>query len=73
MGDAAAFSVMIGVGETYFAAFALALGTGETIAGLVATLPMRGRAEHTRALLARATGTGVAARSAAPASQAATG
>src|SRR5436190_22995148 len=40
MGDAAAFSVMIGVGETYFAAFALALGTGETIAGLVATLPM---------------------------------
>jgi MFS family permease len=40
MGDAAANSVMIGVGETYFAAFALALGTGETIAGLVATLPM---------------------------------
>src|SRR5436309_710681 len=40
IGDAAAFSVMIGVGETYFGAFALALGTGETIAGLVATLPM---------------------------------
>src|SRR5437879_1538537 len=40
MGDAAACSVMIGVGETYFGAFALALGTGETIAGLVATLPM---------------------------------
>src|SRR5438552_10236407 len=40
IGDAAAFSVMIGLGETYFAAFALALGTGETFAGLVATLPM---------------------------------
>ena len=39
-GDAAAFSVMVGIGETYFAAFALALGTGETFAGLVATLPM---------------------------------
>ena len=35
-----AYSVMVGIGETYFAAFALALGTGETIAGLVATLPM---------------------------------
>jgi len=40
MGDAASFSVMVGVGETYFAAFALALGTGETIAGLIAILPM---------------------------------
>src|SRR5262245_20224751 len=40
IGDAAAYSVMVGIGETYFAAFALALGTGETIAGLVATLPM---------------------------------
>src|SRR5213076_3316386 len=40
IGDAAAFSVMVGIGETYFAAFALALGTGETLAGLVATLPM---------------------------------
>jgi MFS family permease len=40
IGDAAAFSVMVGIGETYFAAFALALGTGETFAGLVATLPM---------------------------------
>jgi MFS family permease len=40
IGDAAAFSVMVGIGETYFAAFALALGTGETIAGLIATLPM---------------------------------
>src|SRR5215510_3075952 len=40
IGDAAAYSVMVGIGETYFAAFALALGTGETFAGLVATLPM---------------------------------
>src|SRR4249920_195901 len=40
IGDAAGVSVMIGLGETYFAAFALALGTGETFAGLVATLPM---------------------------------
>lgn len=40
IGDAAAYSVMVGIGETYFAAFALALGTGETVAGLVATLPM---------------------------------
>jgi MFS family permease len=40
VGDAAAYSMMVGVGETYFAAFALALGTGQTFAGLVATLPM---------------------------------
>src|SRR5262245_39754045 len=40
IGDAAAYSVMVGIGETYFAAFALALGSGETVAGLIATLPM---------------------------------
>ena len=40
VGDAASYSVMVGIGETYFAAFALALGTGETFAGLIATLPM---------------------------------
>lgn len=40
VGDAAGYSVMVGIGETYFAPFALALGTGETFAGLVATLPM---------------------------------
>jgi MFS family permease len=40
IGDAAGVSMMIGLGETYFAAFALALGTGETFAGLVATVPM---------------------------------
>src|SRR6187431_394534 len=40
IGDAAAYSVMVGIGETYFAAFALAIGAGETFAGLIATLPM---------------------------------
>ena len=40
MGDASAYSVMVGLGETYFAAFALALGTGKTFAGLIATMPM---------------------------------
>ena len=40
VGDAASYSVMVGIGETYLAAFALALGTGETFAGLIATLPM---------------------------------
>jgi len=40
IGDAAGYSVMVGIGETYFAAFALAIGTGETFAGLIATVPM---------------------------------
>src|SRR5512145_2075504 len=40
IGDAASYSVMVGIGETYLAAFALALGTGEIFAGLIATLPM---------------------------------
>lgn len=40
IGDAASYSVMVGIGETYFAAFALAIGAGETFAGLIATLPM---------------------------------
>jgi MFS family permease len=40
VGDAAAYSVMVGIGETYLPAFALALGTGETFAGLIATVPM---------------------------------
>jgi MFS family permease len=38
--DGVAFSVMVGVGETYVPAFALAAGLGEVTAGLVATLPM---------------------------------
>ena len=40
IGDAASYSVMVGIGETYLPAFALALGTGETFAGLIATMPM---------------------------------
>jgi MFS family permease len=40
MGDAGAYSVMVGIGETYFAAFALAIGTGRTFAGIIATMPM---------------------------------
>lgn len=38
-GDAAGYSLMVGLGETYFSAFALAIGTGQTFAGLLATLP----------------------------------
>jgi MFS family permease len=38
--DAMAFSVMIGCGETYFAAFALALGLGPVAAGMVAAVPV---------------------------------
>src|SRR5688572_1709681 len=33
-GDAASYSLMVGLGETYFSAFALAIGTGQTFAGL---------------------------------------
>ena len=40
MGDGVAFSVMVGVGETYVPAFALAADLGDVTAGLVATLPM---------------------------------
>ncbi len=40
VGDGVAFSVMVGVGETYLSAFALAAGLGELAAGLVATLPL---------------------------------
>lgn len=39
-GDGAAFGVMVGVGETFFAAFALSVGLGEVAAGLVASLPL---------------------------------
>ncbi len=38
--DAVAFSLMVGVGETYVPAFVLAAGHGAVAAGLVATLPM---------------------------------
>ncbi|HVP28049.1 MAG TPA: MFS transporter [Myxococcota bacterium] len=37
--DAAAFSVMVGVGETYVPAFALAVGAGQATAGLLASVP----------------------------------
>lgn len=40
LGDGVAFSLMVGVGETYVPAFALAAGLGDVTAGLVATLPM---------------------------------
>lgn len=40
VGDAAAFSVMVGIGETYFPAFVLALGLGEIASGLVVSLPV---------------------------------
>jgi MFS family permease len=40
LGDGAAFSVMVGIGETYLPAFALAAGLGEVAAGLVATVPL---------------------------------
>jgi MFS family permease len=38
--EGAAFSVMVGIGETYFPAFVLALGMGEIAAGLVASIPL---------------------------------
>lgn len=38
--DGAAFSVMVGIGETYLPAFVLAAGMGEVAAALVATIPM---------------------------------
>jgi MFS family permease len=38
--EGVAWSVMVGVGETYLAAFALALGMGQVASGLVSTLPM---------------------------------
>jgi MFS family permease len=38
--DAAAFSVMVGCGETYIPAFALELGMGPVAAGMTATVPV---------------------------------
>lgn len=38
--DAATFSVMVGMGETYIAPFAVALGTGGISTGLLTTLPI---------------------------------
>jgi len=39
-GDGVAFSLMVGLGETYFAAFALAVGLGSVTAGLVTSVPL---------------------------------
>jgi len=38
--DAAGYSTMVGMGETYIVPFALAVGAGKTAGGLAATLPM---------------------------------
>ncbi len=38
--DGATFGLMVGAGETYFAAFALAVGMGEVSAGLVSSVPL---------------------------------
>ncbi|WP_202921568.1 MFS transporter [Anatilimnocola aggregata] len=38
--DAAGYSMMVGIGETYIVPFALAVGAGKTAGGLAATLPM---------------------------------
>lgn len=38
--DGATFGVMVGAGESYFAAFALAVGLGEVSAGLVSSVPL---------------------------------
>jgi len=40
LGDAVAFSLMVGLGESFIAPFALALGFGDVAAGLIATAPM---------------------------------
>lgn len=39
-GDGVAFSLMVGLGETYFAAFALAVGLGSVTSGLVTSVPL---------------------------------
>jgi MFS family permease len=38
--EGVAFSVMVGIGETYLSAFVLALGMGEVASGLIATVPL---------------------------------
>ena len=38
--DGIAFSVMVGLGESYLAPFALAMGTSEVLTGLLASLPV---------------------------------
>lgn len=38
--DAAAYSLMLGFGETYLGAFALAIGMSQVVAGLLGTIPL---------------------------------
>lgn len=38
--DAAAYGVMVGIGETFLPAFALAIGLGEVTAGIVGSVPL---------------------------------
>jgi MFS family permease len=38
--EGVAFSVMVGIGESYLPAFVLALGMGEVASGLIATIPL---------------------------------
>lgn len=40
LGDAAFYSVMVGVGECYLSAFSLALGCSDTVAGWIVTIPL---------------------------------
>jgi MFS family permease len=40
LGDGAAYSVMVGIGEHYLPAFALAMGMGQVVAGLIACVPL---------------------------------
>ena len=40
LGDGSAYSVMVGIGETYLAVFVLAIGLGEITSGLISTVPL---------------------------------
>jgi MFS family permease len=40
MGDGSAYSVMVGIGETYLPAFVLAIGMGQVTSGLISTIPL---------------------------------
>ena len=40
LGDGIAFSLMVGMGETYLPAFVLALGMGQVASGLIGTIPL---------------------------------
>ena len=40
LGDGVAFSVMVGIGESYLPAFVLAMGLGQVAAGLITTIPL---------------------------------